>query len=447
MNIFKLVLPKLEGDTSTFIGGAFNELGLWGRLARLDQVSYTGTWKLNFSLGQIVQSTDFMIWLSALGGTWFALILFFSLVLNVLLVIFLQRCKAFNERTIYRILEKSQEITKQEEKLKLHIHKVKQTERKLKEARQFILEQNSVIQRKDHALLQKEKRLALADLEVHSSYEALMQQQEEIEHKTKNMLESLSYARHIQESLLPELSHIQKVLPESFILFRPRDIVSGDFYWFHALNHRTIISAIDCTGHGVPGAFLSLIGYELLNKIVISKDISEPDKVLNQLHLELRQSLRQKENKNEDGMELAFCAIHRVPQGMQDLFGKPRLEFAGARSSLIYIQHGKLHQIKGDKVPIGGHLYQENHKFTKHTIDISVPTTFYIFSDGYMDQFGGNNRRKFMMSRFRALLQDIHEEPMDQQRIILENQLKQWMGNYMQLDDILVMGVKLDAQV
>ncbi len=261
--------------------------------------------------------------------------------------------------------------------------------------------------------------------------------------KTRDTLESIMYARQIQQAMLPKLETFKAVIPESFVLFRPRDTVSGDFYWFNSKSHRSVISAIDCTGHGVPGAFLSMIGNELLNKIVIFKGITEPHKILAQLQLEMRNTLKQKENGNEDGMDIGICTLHLVPPEREELFGQPRLEFAGAKNSLIYIQDKQMHVVKGDKVPIGGYLFKDDYNFTTHTIPLKGETTFYMYSDGYADQFGGEDKKKFMVSRFRSLLLEIHHLPLEQQKRQLEKTLLQWMGGTPQIDDILVMGFRI----
>ncbi len=261
--------------------------------------------------------------------------------------------------------------------------------------------------------------------------------------KTRDTLESIMYARQIQQAMLPKLETFKAVIPESFVLFRPRDTVSGDFYWFNTKSHRSVISAIDCTGHGVPGAFLSMIGNELLNKIVIFKGITEPHKILAQLQLEMRNTLKQKENGNEDGMDIGICTLHLVPPEREELFGSPRLEFAGAKNSLIYIQDNKMHVVKGDKVPIGGYLFKDDYTFTTHVIPLKGKTTFYMYSDGYADQFGGSDKKKFMVSRFRELLLEIHQLPLEQQKRHLEKTLLQWMDGTPQIDDILVMGFRI----
>jgi serine phosphatase RsbU (regulator of sigma subunit) len=314
----------------------------------------------------------------------------------------------------------------------------------LKETKERLNVQNATIEKQNHALQTHGKRLLNANVDLSTYLEEIETQRKIIERQTRDTIDSILYAQHIQSAMLPKIDQIKKVLPQSFVFFRPRDIVSGDFYWFNSKSHRAIISAVDCTGHGVPGAFLSMIGNELLNKIVIFKGISEPDKILNQLNLEVRHTLKQKETENEDGMDIGLVAIHQVPPEMEELFGKPRLEFAGARSSLIYIQHNELFEIKGDKVPIGGFLYEEDHIFTKHIVDLSTPTIFYVFSDGYQDQFGGKDKRKFMVPRFRKLLFEIHHKPMDEQQKIIEETLMDWMGDGRQMDDILIIGVKIE---
>jgi len=303
-----------------------------------------------------------------------------------------------------------------------------------------VAQQISNVTRMEKTLLQHDQSLISA---LDSSMAEITQKQKVIDRQSRDLLDSIIYARHIQTAMLPKPESIRNAFVDSFVLFRPRDIVSGDFYWFNTKSHRTIVAVIDCTGHGVPGAFLSMIGNDLLHKIVTFKGVSEPDKILRQLHLEMRYTLRQKESGNEQGMDMAICTIHQVPPDVQDLFGKPRLEFAGAKNSLVYLQNGEMNEIKGNKAPIGGYLYQEELDFTKHTVDISVPTTLYMFSDGYQDQFGGKDKRKFMVTRFRKLLYEIHKQGMPEQEQILSTTLDEWMADHSQVDDILVMGIQI----
>ncbi|MCK4661318.1 MAG: tetratricopeptide repeat protein [Bacteroidales bacterium] len=259
---------------------------------------------------------------------------------------------------------------------------------------------------------------------------------------------SINYAQRIQNALLPPAENLNKFLPESFILFKPRDIVSGDFYWFAKTKKEHskklsvtdnfiddfIITAVDCTGHGVPGAFMSMIGFNLLNEI-LTKGIIEADEILNELHNGIRSALKQEKTENKDGMDMTLCRIKK---------SKNILEFSGAKNPLVYIKNGELIRIRGDREGIGGTQKEGKRIFTKHTIEIDQPISFYIFSDGYADQFGGKDGRKFMFKPFRELLVKIHEKPMNEQKDILEKNIKEWMGDeYSQIDDILLIGFKL----
>ncbi|MGB0521537.1 MAG: tetratricopeptide repeat protein [Flammeovirgaceae bacterium] len=268
--------------------------------------------------------------------------------------------------------------------------------------------------------------------------------------------DSVRYAKRIQDSiLLPPMQIIQN-FEDGFIYFEPRDIVSGDFYWYaktesqpiyeekHGFegvskifkgiaDEKHVIAAVDCTGHGVPGAFMSLIGNDLLNDIVNLQQITQADQILNELSKRVRRTLKQDQTSNQDGMDMALCSIN---------YAAKEVEFAGAKNGLIYIQDGELHQIKGDKMSVGGRDLYKGQLFKSHTISIEKPTTFYIFSDGFQDQFGGPNNRKFMIKRFRELLFEIHQKPMKEQHELLENTLNEWRGKLKQLDDILVIGFK-----
>jgi len=280
-----------------------------------------------------------------------------------------------------------------------------------------------------------------------------------IAHQNQNIKQSINYAKGIQQAMLPKPEQFNKLFKDSFILFKPRDIVSGDFYYFkdvdaksdifkifgmHRLDNtdkkedktkekKIVISAVDCTGHGVPGAFMSMIGYNLLEDITF-KGITRPDLILEEMHRGVRTALKQKETNNQDGMDMAVCVID---------VKKKTMDFAGAKNPIIYIQDDKITQIKGDKDGIGGK--SDDHKFKYHTIDISKLTYVYLFSDGYIDQFGGTQGRKFMIKRFRELLFDIHSKPMKEQRDFLDKTFVEWIGkDYNQIDDVLVMGFKID---
>ena len=197
-----------------------------------------------------------------------------------------------------------------------------------------------------------------------------------------------------------------------------------------------ILAAADCTGHGVPGAIMSVIGNDLLNDLVLDLGIVSPEKILNELHERIRHLLRQAENDNKDGMDIAICVIDK---------SKQQVEFAGAKNPLVVVENNKMRIIKGDRMSIGGEQFLDNWSFSKHTLLIQSPIRMYMFSDGYEDQFGGKFDKKFMARRFRNLLFDIHKFPMDEQKQILDKTLKNWMGTGTeQVDDIMVLGIFLD---
>lgn len=279
-----------------------------------------------------------------------------------------------------------------------------------------------------------------AKLALEKANDAIQEQKRIVDKTNKSIMDSIRYAERIQNATLPSLDEIQKTLPESFILFKPRDVVSGDFYWHWENERYLLIAAMDCTGHGVPGAFMSMKGDALLHQILDVEKVIEPNLILREMNREISIGLKQSTTKNRDGMDGAICVID---------FEAKKLLFSGAKNPLVYIQNNELKVIKGDIYPIGGgHHFEKNIDqvtYTLHEIDISHPTTFYLFSDGFQDQFGGAKKRKFMIKRFRNLLLDIHQKPMQEQRSILDNTITDYMeeGNTKQIDDILVVGVRV----
>jgi serine phosphatase RsbU (regulator of sigma subunit) len=289
-----------------------------------------------------------------------------------------------------------------------------------------------------------EEKVKERTLEVMKQKDLIEEQRDLIEHKNKNITASINYAKNIQRAMLLTEKEIQEILPQSFVFYRPRDIVSGDFYWFQSKADKIYAAAIDCTGHGVPGALMSAIGNNLLDEIFNKLDLEEPDLILNQLSQSVIKALRQAETKNNDGMDMALLKIDRQNQ---------ILEYAGAKNPLIYIQNGELFEVKADKIPIGGLWFEDRKEraFTKHTIALSadnqpIPTVFYIFSDGFQDQFGGVQNRKYTTGKFKKLLLEIHQLPIEDQEAILQKEIENWMqiGNESQTDDILIIGGKLN---
>jgi serine phosphatase RsbU (regulator of sigma subunit) len=260
----------------------------------------------------------------------------------------------------------------------------------------------------------------------------------QIAEQNKNIRSSINYARRIQQAMLPKSSQYPSVFENSFVLFKPRDTVSGDFYWMSDVTtgHNTDVAfaAVDCTGHGVPGAFMSMIGMKALNGLV-TRGLTEPDAILNALDVEIRTALRQDVSGNSDGMDISLCIYHQKDKV---------LEFSGAKSPLIYIKDHELFKIKGDTHGIGGRKKNDQPlRFAKHEIKIDKPTVIYLFSDGYKDQFGGPENKKFLGKKMNTLLLQIHELPMEQQLQILETAFEEWKGTHEQTDDVLVMGIKL----
>lgn len=295
-------------------------------------------------------------------------------------------------------------------------------------------------------------------LENAAAYRQIERQNQEINKATQKVRASINYAKRIQNAILPHRSTIENAFDDAFVLFKPRDIVSGDFFWFADKGNKKFLAAVDCTGHGVPGAFMSMIGNDLLDEIINVLEIEEVNVILAEMHKRVRKALKQEDTDNRDGMDMSLCMI--------DL-ERNVLEFAGAKNPLIYIQENEdgkseLKTIKGDKVPIGGVQREKERIFTKHTIKLhrnqsilangegveeiqptTKPINFYIFSDGYQDQFGGRNGRKFMIKNMRNLLLKIHDQPMASQRETLKEIIEMWMEDEQQTDDILVLGFRL----
>jgi serine phosphatase RsbU (regulator of sigma subunit) len=296
--------------------------------------------------------------------------------------------------------------------------------------------------RKNKLLAQQKQEIEVKHSELEQTQEELKMQRDtlaiksaELDHAYTNITASITYAKRIQDAILPPINLIQQSLPHSFVLYKPRDIVSGDFYWFAPISQQhSVITAVDCTGHGVPGAFMSMIGDSLLNQIIMEKGIISPDLILHELDKGVRQALRKGEHDAKDGMDMSLCLIDKHLKIM---------EFAGAMNPICYVQNGELTEIKADKRAIGGEGTDE-FLFTKHTIDISIPTTIYLYTDGFQDQFGGVEGRKFMTKRFRELLLEIHPKPLAEQRQILDYTIEEWKGRkHKQIDDILVIGLKV----
>ena len=285
------------------------------------------------------------------------------------------------------------------------------------------------------------KKEIIARLALAESNKQLEEKNEIIEEKNKDIRDSINYAQRIQHAILPPLEKIDKVLADYFILFKPKDIVSGDFYW-HASTHTTpkdgtpsesiiVMAAVDCTGHGVPGALMSIIGSTILNQSITSSDVNTPADALSFLNKQLAKNL----NSIKDGMDMALCAIN---------LQKMELQFAGANNPLYILRNKQFIEVKPDKLAIGAdHENFESKMFTNHVIKLEKKDCIYLFTDGYADQFGGPKGKKFKYKKFQDLLIEIQDDKMEEQKHILNDRHEQWKGKLEQVDDILVIGIRV----
>jgi serine phosphatase RsbU (regulator of sigma subunit) len=279
--------------------------------------------------------------------------------------------------------------------------------------------------------------------EVVKQKEELVHQNEIIEEKNKDITDSINYAEKIQRAILPDPEKIKKALPESFILFQPRDIVSGDFFWYSEVLQNGkplyLLAAADCTGHGVPGAFMSMINTSLLNESVNEKKILQPNEILNEVRRGIIRSLKQTgaSGEQKDGMDAGIISL--------EMHGNScTLQYAGANNSMYIIRkfdNPVLEEIDPDPMPVA--ISDRTFDFKNNIIELQKGDSLYIFTDGYADQFGGPKGKKFKYAQFKKLLLSIQNKSMDEQKEILDKTMAEWKGNLEQIDDILVIGVRI----
>lgn len=266
----------------------------------------------------------------------------------------------------------------------------------------------------------------------------ITKQKEITEQKNKEIVDSINYAKRIQSSLLPHRKEISKFFPEAFIFYKPRDIVSGDFYWFARVGNRSYIAAADCTGHGVPGALVSMLGFNFLNQIVNELHITDPGKILDELHVRVTRALNKEKDPDErdmrDGMDIALLAVDEKQK---------LVEYSGAVRPLYYIDENGLNIVKGNVYSIGGIKSYDTNCFQTHTIKVKSKADFYLFSDGYADQFGGENGKKFKLKNLQSLLLTAQGQSMETQGRIIEKTFYSWAGDHEQVDDVCVVGLRI----
>ena len=273
--------------------------------------------------------------------------------------------------------------------------------------------------------------------EVVKQKNEIEEKNKEIEQKNKDITDSIYYAKRIQDSILPPVEVALETGVEVGIYFKPKDIVSGDFYFIKNIKNANvlIVAAADCTGHGVPGAFMSMLGSSLLNEIITKPEINHADLVLNELRESVINSLNQegKETETKDGMDIAFVAYD---------YKNKMVEFAGANNPLYFIRNNELIEYKGDKMPVG--LYDRKQDlFSRSEINVQTGDVLYIFSDGFADQFGGEKGKKYLYKRFKEFLLSIHQLPMNEQASLLEKEILEWRGDIEQIDDHIVIGIRI----
>jgi serine phosphatase RsbU (regulator of sigma subunit)/ligand-binding sensor domain-containing protein len=293
-----------------------------------------------------------------------------------------------------------------------------------------------------------------ATAEIVKQRDEIVQQKDLIEEKNRDITDSIEYASRIQQAILSSEEYLEKILPEHFILFKPRDIVSGDFYWAYQTSAgKAILAVADCTGHGVPGAFMSMIGNSLLNEIVIENGIDDPAEILNRLKDGIIKALDQKNNDSKDGMDISIAVLDKETK---------KLYYAGANNPLYIVSPKQtietnftiidpnisleedqlnLFEIKPDKMPIG-YMSEREETFTTHTLTLESTDIVYLFSDGYADQFGGPKGKKFKYKTFKQLLLSLYTQDLKQQAETLDNSIEEWRGEIEQVDDICVAGIK-----
>lgn len=282
-------------------------------------------------------------------------------------------------------------------------------------------------------------QLRKAKEKVEHINEEVLLQKTIIEAKNKDITDSINYAKNIQEALMPSINILNSSFKDSFLLYLPKDIVSGDFYWFAERGNKKFFAAVDCTGHGVPGAFMSIIGNAVLHEIIAEKKIFQPSKILNELHIGVKEALNANNQVQErrDGMDIALCAYNEE-SGI--------LEYSGANRALWIFRKDKpekpFETIKPNKFAIGGLELESKREFSHHEIQINKGDCVYVFTDGYADQFGGERGKKFMVGSLQKAIEQVYQKPMQEQRNFLQNEFLNWRGEHDQIDDVLVIGVK-----
>ncbi len=307
----------------------------------------------------------------------------------------------------------------------------------IEDQHQHVQQQNEELQTINDQLSQKNEEITLQKTIIEDQHEFVKTQNEQITEQNEQITSSIQYASRIQEALLPPEQHLNEVFEDSFVFYKPRDIVSGDFYWLRQIGDIVVFAVADSTGHGVPGAFMSMLGIAFLNEIVSEEthdfESCTASIILNDLRERIKDSLRQtgEDDQTKDGMDMAIIMLNTKTNALQ---------FAGAYNPLYIVRNNGLTEVPADKMPVGVYL-KDKELFTNKKVQLQKGDRLYMFSDGFYDQFGGDTGRKFMKKPFRELIVDISSKPMKEQKEIIDKKFNEWKGEYDQADDILIAGI------
>jgi len=275
------------------------------------------------------------------------------------------------------------------------------------------------------------RQIQKENIDLQQTIDIITEQQQKINEITKGMRDGLNYARTIQDAMLPSKQTINEILDEYFILYYPKEIVSGDFYYVNKVNHYIVAAVADCTGHGVPGGFLTMLGITFLHEIAGNPEVQTTGEVLNKLRERIKQIFSHFGSKNSDGLDIALVAINTITG---------ELQYSGAFNPLVIINQESFTEYKATRNPIGYYPIENN--FKTKTIELKENDMIYMFSDGFADQPGGSDHKRFSSRHFKELLYQIHETPVNKQSAFLENIYNNWRGSFEQIDDVCVMGIK-----
>lgn len=341
---------------------------------------------------------------------------------------------------ITELKQKLQELTAEADKSSLKnkkIWKMNETvykeKKKVDEENEKLAKEKEKLESERQKIKEKNKKLWNQSIAIHKEKERVEEIKKIIEIKHQEVTDSIHYAKRIQQAILTSDEYWNTISKENFVYFLPKDVVSGDFYWaYHSEETNTSIwAAADCTGHGVPGAFMSMIGNAFLNEIVIENKVEEPDKILNKMREKILQSLGGHEGQ-KDGMDIALCAWNK---------NENKITFSGANNPIYILNEDSFEEVKGDKQPVG--LHSIMNPFTLHEINAKKGDTIVIFSDGYADQFGGERGKKYKYKTFKQFLQKNITLSMKEQHDALNQEFLRWKGSLEQIDDVVVVGIKI----